>query len=93
MIGAVMSEREVPLGDGRIDELSGEIRRLKRERILLNVSRWVLLQNSLLKWSRGDQEWHDQVVRERPAWAVDLIDAERMEQERWGKTRRVVPPE
>ncbi len=95
MIGAVVSERERPLGDGRIEELSSEIQQLRREKVLLDVSRWVRLQNALLKWSLEDLEWHDRVVRERPSWAVDLIDAERMERERWGIQRRseVVPPE
>lgn len=93
MIMATVSERERPLGEGRIQELKREIQQLEREKVLLNVSRWIRLQNSLLKWSKAEQEWHDEVVVTRPEWAIDLIDCERMEQLRWGFRNPVLPPE
>jgi len=93
MISATVSERERPLGDGSIQEMKRVIQQLERERILLNVSRWIRLQNSLLRWSKEEQDWHDEVVVTRPDWAVDLIDTERFEQIRWGFRSRVVPPE
>lgn len=77
MVSAAVSER--PLGEGRNQEL-------ERDDVLMSVSRWVRLQNSLLRWSAKDEAWHDRVVEERPAWAEDLIDAEAMELRRWGKT-------
>lgn len=69
-------------------EIEHEIERLRRDGVLMDVGRWVRLQNSLLKWTPADLEWHDRIVEERPLWAVDLIDAEAMEKERWGMHRQ-----